>query len=216
MGCLQMTITRGRVRNLGLRAFLLGALVLLGACSSPQISVEGEFPVPLVNPYPVTVGWVIDDALASYVHTEKVDRGKAWVIKVGSVQKGMFDSLSKGMFKSHVFLDEPKAADPVQVIFVPRIEELQFSTPKQTRSKYFEVWIKYKFKMLNADGSERGEFPLTAYGKAHTQNYSMNTTTSALEEATNAACRDAMAFFALQFRTLPPVKTWLDEEGLGS
>lgn len=198
------------------RLWCLALITALGACASPKISMEGEFPIPLVNPYPVTVGWVLDDKLLSYTHSEKVDRGSEWVIKVGAVQQGMFDSLSKGMFKAHVFLQEEKAEPPVRVIFVPSIEELQFSTPSQTRSKYFEVWIKYKFKLLNPDGSLRGEFPLTAYGKAHTQNYSVNTTSSALEEATHAACRDAMAFFALQFRTLPPVKTWLDEESLGS
>jgi len=197
------------------RGWVFALLLALGACASPKISMEGSFPIPLVNQYPVTVGWVLDEELLAFTHSEKVDRGSEWVIKIGTVQQAMFDSLSKGMFKSHVFLKEEKAEPPVTVIFVPSIEELQFSTPAQTRSKYFEVWIKYKFKLLNADGSLRGEFPLTAYGKAHTQNYSLNTTTSALEEATNAACRDAMAFFALQFRTLPPVKTWLDEEGLG-
>lgn len=197
------------------RGWVFAVMLVLCACASPKISMEGDFPIPLVNPYPVTVGWLLDEKLLSYTHSEKVDRGGEWVIKVGAVQQGMFDSLSKGMFKEHVFLKEAKAEPSVNVIFVPSIEELQFSTPSQTRSKYFEVWIKYKFKMLNADGSLRGEFPLTAYGKAHTQNYTVNTTSSALEEATNAACRDAMAFFALQFRTLPPVKTWLDEKGLG-
>lgn len=189
-------------------------LVLLSACASPQVAVEGTFPVPLVNPYPMHVGWLLDDTLTSYVHREKIDRGGDWVISVGSVQKDMFDSLSKGMFKGHDFLAERKADAPVQLIFVPSIEQFQFSTPKQTRSKYFEVWIKYKFELLNPDGSSRGEFPLTAYGKAHIQNYSMNTNSAALQEAANAACRDAMAFFALQFRTLGPVKTWLDEQGL--
>jgi len=198
------------------RAHVLLLAIFLSACASPKIAVEGDFPVPLVNPYPVHVGWVLDDALTTFVHREKIDRGSEWEIKVGPVQQAMFDSLSKGMFAGHVFLDEPKADAPVRLIFVPSIQELQFSTPKQTRSKYFEVWIKYLFRMHDPDGTLRGEFPLTAYGKAHIQNYSMNTNRAALEEATIAACRDAMAFFALQFRTLPPVKTWLDENGMGS
>ncbi len=197
------------------KAPALVVLLLLAACSSPKVAVDGTFPVPLVNPHPIHVGWYLDDALKTYVHKEKIDRGGDWVISVGSVQQSMFDSLSQGMFKSYAFLDKPEAAAPVQLIFVPVIEQLQFSTPKQTRSKYFEVWIKYKFELRNADGTTRGEFPLTAYGKAHIQNYSMNTNSAALQEAANAACRDAMAFFALQFRTIGPVKTWLTENGLG-
>lgn len=196
---------------------LLGLLValFLAGCASPQVAVNGTFPVPLVNSYPIHVGWYLDEALTSYVHREKIDRGGDWAISVGSVQQSMFDSLSKGLFQSHAFLEKPESGAPVQLIFVPSIEELQFSTPKQTRSKYFEVWIKYKFEMRNPDGSSRGEFPLTAYGKAHIQNYSMNTNSAALQEAANAACRDAMAFFALEFRTIGPVKTWLAENGLG-
>ena len=77
-------------------------LLALGACASPKISMEGDFPVPLVNPYPVTVGWVLDEKLLSYTHSEKVNRGSDWVINVGAVQQGMFDSLSKGMFKEQI------------------------------------------------------------------------------------------------------------------
>ena len=197
------------------KALILLLVSLLAACSAPRVAVQGTFPVPLVNPYPIHVGWYLDPALTTYVHKEKIERGE-WVIDVGNVQQGMFDSLSKGMFRGHTFLERPEGAAPVQLIFVPTIEKLQFSTPKQTRSKYFEVWIKYRFELRNPDGTSRGEFPLTAYGKAHIQNYAMNTNSAALQEAANAACRDAMAFFALQFRTLGPVKTWLAENGLGS
>ncbi|MBM4203739.1 MAG: hypothetical protein FJ194_06240 [Gammaproteobacteria bacterium] len=199
-----------------LRMMLALGLLTLAGCSAPKVAVQGTFPVPLVNPYPIHVGWHLDSALTSYVHKEKIDRGGEWVISVGAVQQSMFDSLSKGMFKGYTFLDSWESSAPVQLIFVPSIEQLQFSTPKQTRSKYFEVWIKYKFELRNPDGTSRGEFPLTAYGKAHIQNYSMNTNSAALQEAANAACRDAMAFFALQFRTLGPVKAWLDQNGLGS
>ncbi|MCP5179689.1 MAG: hypothetical protein H6993_12700 [Pseudomonadales bacterium] len=188
--------------------------VMLSACAAPSIRVEGTFPVPLVNAYPVTVGWVLDEALTTYVHREKLDKGGDWVIDVGGVQKAMFDSLSRGLFTSHAFLDEPRAAAPVRGIFVPTIQELQFSTPKQTRSDYFEVWIKYSFKLYDPDGTLRGEFPITAYGKANTQNYSMNTTTGALQEAANAACRDAIAFFTLQFKAIPTIQAWLRDNGL--
>ena len=50
---------------------------------------------------------------------------------------------------------------------------------------------------------------MTAYGKANTQNYLLATTTPALTQAALNACRDAMAFFTVQFQTIPAVQQWL-------
>ena len=90
--------------------------------------------------------------------------------------------------------------------------EMQFSTPEQTSTDYFEVWVRYQFQLYSRDGVILGEWPLTAYGKANTQNYGFVTTEPTLREAALAACRDAMAFFTVQFRTIPVVQQWLSAE----
>jgi hypothetical protein len=35
----------------------------------------------------------------------------------------------------------------VDGVLTPTIEEVQFSTPDQTRSDYFEVWVRYRFEL---------------------------------------------------------------------
>ena len=61
--------------------------------------------------------------------------------------------------------------------------------------------------MYDNRGVFLGEWPLTAYGKSHMQNHM--TSSNSLQEAALLACRDAMAFFTLQFRSVPAVKDWL-------
>jgi hypothetical protein len=110
-------------------------------------------------------------------------------------------------------IEDPTHPDiGVDAVLVPLIAELQFSTPSQTRTDYFEVWLRYQFQLYSRDGALLGEWPLTAYGKANTQNYLLSTTEPALQEAALSACRDAMAFFTVQFRTVPVVQQWLSAE----
>ncbi len=101
-------------------------------------------------------------------------------------------------------------------MLVPTIEEVQFSTPDQTRTSYFEVWVRYRFQLRDRDGSVVGEWPMTAYGKANASNYGLKSRNPALEAAALAALRDAMAFFTVQFRTVPAVRTWLKAELRGT
>ena len=87
------------------------------------------------------------------------------------------------------------------------IKELQFSIPKQTRTDYFEVWIRYQFKLFDKNANLVGEWDLPAYGKAKAQDYPSDGT--ALQAAALSACRDAMAFFSLNFTRVPLVKNWI-------
>ncbi len=172
-----------------------------------------EFPVPLVRTYPLNMGWHLDETLTGYVHQESLGKdGGDFVIDIGAAQRPMFDNLAKGLFNSHEFVDDITSNSSLNGVLQPSIEELQFSTPKQTRSDYFEVWIRYQFKLFAPDGTLKGEWPMTAYGKANTQNYGMSTTGPALQEAAIAACRDAMAYFSLHFHSVPVVKDWLVEQ----
>ena len=189
--------------------------VLLSACSGAQVVVPLEFPVPLVRTLPVNMAWHLDDELTGYVHRESLEKSGNFAIDLGAAQQPMFDNLSRGMFASHTFLKQSSANGSVNGVLKPSIEELQFSTPKQTRTDYYEVWIRYKVELFDPDGTLRGDWPLTAYGKANVQNYGMNTAGPALQAAAIAACRDAMAYFALHFEKVPVVKDWLSDQNLG-
>lgn len=189
------------------------SLLAVGGCGGASVSVPPVLPVPLVERLPLTMGFYLSDDLLSYVHREKLKDSGDWEINLGSAQTNMFTNLLSGMFQAARPVAEPGApGDDVDGVLVPSIQEVQFSTPDQTRSDYFEVWVRYKFELHDRDGSLVGEWPMTAYGKANARNYGMNSRKPALQAAALSALRDAMAFFTVQFRTIPAVKSWLTAE----
>ena len=46
-------------------------LFCLGGCAS-QVEVDAEFPAPLIEQLPLTVGVVLDEALTQYEHYEEI------------------------------------------------------------------------------------------------------------------------------------------------
>ena len=193
---------------------LLALWVLaLGGCGGAHVAVPPVLPVPLVQRLPLTMGVYLSNDLVTYVYKKKLKDSGEWEIDLGSAQTNMFHNLLSGMFQAVRPVAAPDAADSdVDGILVPSIEEVQFSTPDQTRSKYFEVWVRYRFQLRDRDGSLVGEWPMTAYGKANAGNYGLNSRKPALQAAALSALRDAMAFFTIQFRTVPAVKSWLHAE----
>jgi hypothetical protein len=189
---------------------LVLVLAALGGCGGASVSVPALFPVPLVDRIPLPMGLHLDESLTGYVHAEELEEQGEWEIDLGSAQTQMFQNLLSGMFDSVYTVANP--AEPggeVAGVLVPNISEVQFSTPLQTRSDYFEVWVRYRFQLYGRDGELLGEWPLTAYGKADEDNYGLQSREPALQAAAVAACRDAMAFFTVQFRTVPEVRQWL-------
>jgi hypothetical protein len=192
-------------------------IVLLAGCGGASVSVPPTLPVPLVEKLPLTMGVHLSEALQSFVHHEKLENSGEWSIDLGSAQSAMFDNLLNGMFDSVRPIVEPESpGGEVDGVLVPNIQEVQFSTPEQTRSDYFEVWVRYRFQLHDRDGSLVGEWMMTAYGKANSHNFGMNSREPALQAAALSALRDAMAFFTVQFRTVPAVQSWLNAELRGA
>ncbi len=172
-----------------------------------------QFPVPLMEKLPLSMGLHLPAELIEYEFFEDLGDAGEYVIDIGDAQPNMFQNLLVGMFTGAELVTDPAAPPPgVNGVLVPRIAEMQFSTPQQTRTDYFEVWIRYSFQLYSADGAVIGEWPLTAYGKANTQNFMIATTSPALRQAALNACRDAMAFFTVQFQSVPSVQQWLQGE----
>ncbi len=194
----------------------IGLLVIaaLSACAGgASVAVPTKFPVPLVRKVPLTMGVHLDKTLTEYVHTESIELQGNWRIALGPAQKPMFESLLTGLFTGFDFVDDPLVPnDGMHGVLQPSIEELQFSTPKQTHTDYFEVWIRYKFILYDGNGIVLGDWELTAYGKANEGNYGLQSKEPALQAAAFAACRDAMAFFTLEFPKVPVVRSWLLKE----
>lgn len=203
-------------RRLKFTCMLIGVLGILEGCAGASVSVPTRFPVPLVQKVPLVVGMHLPDELTNYTFVQDLGQEGEFSIDLGDAQRTMFENLFTGMFNGIELVDDPSLPNEgIAGVLVPHISELQFSTPEQTRSDYFEVWIRYQFQLYSRDGQLLGEWPLTAYGKANTQNFGLSTTEPTLQAAALAACRDAMAFFTLQFRSIPAVQNWLAAELLG-
>lgn len=185
----------------------LAASCLLASCTSTKnLALETTFPVPLVNKVPVTLGVHLDEELLGYVYTEEIEKKGEWNVDVGAVQTELFDNLATGLFEGHQIISAD-VAPGLDGILKPKIEELQFSLPSQTRSNFYEVWIRYNFKLYDSNGNPIGDWPLPAYGKASNEDFSSSS--SGVKAAAIAACRDAMAFFVLNFNKVPAVQQWL-------
>lgn len=187
--------------------FAVLLLALLAGCGATRVSVPSAFPAPLVDKLPLHVGVRLDEALTSYKLHDKPEQGTEIEIEVGSAQTALFSTLLNGMFTQSSVVSDTAAG--VDAVLVPSIQELQFSTPEITKTDYFEVWIRYRMQLYRPDNTLIAEWPLTAYGQANARNYSMQGDQPALQAAALAACRDAMTFFIVQFRTIPAVEAWL-------
>jgi hypothetical protein len=189
-------------------SLLAGLIALLGACAGTKhLEIEGTFPIPLIQKSPVNLGIHLDDALVTYIHTEAIDKKGEWEVSIGPAQQQLFNNLATGVFEGHTFVDGLIAEAPLDGVLRPTITEVQFSLPSQTRSDYYEVWIRYDFQLYDRAGNLVGAWKLPAYGKASKKNH--GSSSNGLQAAAMAACRDAMAFFSINFSREPVVAKWL-------
>lgn len=186
-------------------------ILMLSACAGvKRLEIEGTFPVPLMEKTPVSLGIHLDEDILSYVHKETIEKGGEWEVSIGPVQQNLFNNLAAGVFENYAFVEStsiPAASTPLDGVLKPSIKEVQFSLPKQTRSDYYEVWIRYEFQLYDRAGTLVGEWKLPAYGKANKNNF--GSSSKGLQAAAMAACRDAMAFFSINFAREPVVQKWL-------
>ena len=186
---------------------LLCCSFLWGCASSKRLEVSGQFPVPVMEKAPVALGILLDQDLVRYTHTETVDKSGEWSVAIGPAQKDLFNQLGKGLFENHTFVEQLRIDAPFDGILRPIINEVQFALPSQTRSDYYEVWIRYEFELYDREGHLIGNWQLPAYGKASKKNYGSKA--NGVQAAALAACRDAMAFFSINFAREPVVVNWL-------
>jgi hypothetical protein len=203
------------------RLRLLAALmqvVLLAGCGPAHVVVEGKFPPPLIEPLPLTLGvWYGDDFSNHEFFDESKSRTESsWIVSTGVAQVQMWDTLLAGMFSKLVHLQaQPAPGQPiagVDAVLIPHVEELQYAIPTQTRIKVYEIWLRYRFELLGADGTPIAEWTMTSYGKTPTA--FLQSDQEAVNLAAVMALRDAGANFATQFTRLPAIKDWLREKGV--
>jgi len=166
-----------------------------------------------MRPLPYAVGVHYPQSLEDYVHEEKVASGRTWIVSLGEIHVAMFDRLFGGMFARLVRVEELPAGkargNRLDGILEPLIEDYQFSTPSQTQSKFYEVWIRYRVTLYSPAGKLVTTWPLSAYGKSRSQ---FAQATDSINDATIVAMRDAAASLAVKFKTEPEVAEWFTSQ----
>jgi hypothetical protein len=188
-------------------------VLLLSACGANKVIVKGEFPKPVMTPLPLNIGVWYPDEFRNHEFTDmaKTPQDSSWVVKTGDAQIAMWNVLLAGMFQNIV---EMKAApgtgamnQAVDAVLIPEIDELQYAIPTQTHVKVYEIWMRYRFKLVDLNGEPIAEWMMTAYGKTPTA--FLQSDTAAVNQAAVMALRDAGANFVLSFSRTPELSDWL-------
>ena len=193
------------------------ALLMLAGCGPAKVVVEGNFPPPLIEPIPIKLGvWYPEDfANHEFYDEAKSRRESDWVVKTGAAQVQMWDTLLGGMFYEMVHMKgEPgpgQMNEVVNAVLIPHVEELQYAIPTHTNVKVYEIWMRYRFELVNLAGEPIAEWTMPAYGKTPTA--FLRSDEAAVNLAAVMALRDAGANFAVTFTRIPEVAAWLDGPG---
>jgi len=91
--------------------------------------------------------------------------------------------------------DDPQLL-PLDALIEPSIDEFEFSTPEQSSTDAFAVWIRYRLKVYDREGKLVSNWPVSAYGKSLTTTMASS---AALQRAATLAMRDAAALMIMKF-----------------
>ena len=208
---------------------MLYLTLLAAGCATKQVEVEGNFPSPLLDPLPITLGVIYPSAFAEHEFFDEA-KGRAesdWLVKTGEAQVEFWDILFGGMFDEVVHIRDWETAQSrgseIDGVLIPAIADLQYTIPTHTNVKIYEIWMRYEFQLVDVAAIHQQEdgalsfnpderlavWPITAYGKTPTA--FLQTDEEAVNLAAVVALRDAGANFVTSFGATPDVAMWLDD-----
>jgi hypothetical protein len=194
----------------GLLIFGLTVMFLSG-CSS-TVEVSGNYPKPLIKPLPVHGGLILDEAFRNYSFTEDDESRWQRTVMLGKSQSDMLQTVLPQLFTSlEVRQSMPgDFSGKPQLWLHPTTLEFQYATPRETRLKLFEVWIKYQIKAYDNQGQVQADWIVSAYGK--TPSGFMKSEEDALNAAVVVALRDFGANLSLHTPRVTELKEWLQQQ----
>jgi hypothetical protein len=177
-------------------ALLMLGLALVG-CSTQVAVKDPTIPDPLIAPLPISVGARYPEAFDNFVHEEQVIGKDKWLIDLGASNKLLFDKLFGSMFDSYRVIGAEDDPDDFgfDAFIEPSIDAFEFSVPEQSQTDAFAVWIRYRIKVFDSQGTQIANWPIAAYGKSMTTTFGGD---EALRRAAVLAMRDAAALIILQ------------------
>ena len=187
---------------------------LPAGCGTKQVVVQSEFPDPVMNPLPLTLGIWYNDEFANHEFFDEASgrSESSWLVNTGQAQVELWQTLLRGMFRNVVFMNGkpgPGQMNPVvDAVLLPAVDELQYAIPSHTNVKVYEIWMRYRFQLVTTGGEPIAEWTMPAYGKTPTA--FMQSDEGAVRLAAIVALRDAGAHFATTFTRVPQVEAWLN------
>jgi hypothetical protein len=189
---------------------VLASASLVGCAS--VVTVEAEFPAPLVAELPVRVGLLFDEELTEYEYFEEIPQQSTWTIHLGSANELMLRGLFEGMFLETRSVDVMPLTSTdlyrLDGVIHSELEKFEFEVPITGRDEFVEVWMQYRLRLYEPGGTLVTDWPVSGYGKAELGNKE-----EALNRATVVAMREVGAAISTRFAEQPQVEYWLQERG---
>lgn len=171
---------------------------LLSGCGANVTLSTPTIPEPLLEQIPMSVGLRMPPNFEQFIHEEKVYGREQWSINLGRSNAALFEQLLAYMFAEVTVLgpdDDPQLM-PLDALIEVSIDAFEFSTPEQSNTEAFAVWIRYRLKVYDKEGEMTSNWPVSAYGKSQTTTMGGS---EALQRAAILAMRDAAALMIMKF-----------------
>jgi hypothetical protein len=169
----------------------------LWGCASQVTVGDPTIPDPLIEKLPMTVAIRYPDAFEHFVHEEQLIGSEKWTIDLGRSNELLFTKLFGSMFDELIVIEDSSDPGdlPIDAYIEPSIDAFEFSTPNQSQTEAFAVWIRYRIKIFDNLGKQYANWPISAYGKSQSTTMGGD---AALRRAAVLAMRDAAALVIMQ------------------
>ncbi len=183
---------------------------LAAGCGSSVAFQAPAIPTPLVEKIPMSVGLRMPGNFEHFIHEELVFGREEWSIDLGRSNAALFEQLFGHMFAGVKVLSESDDPDllPLDALIEASIDAFEFSTPDQSNTEAFAVWIRYRLKVYDREGKLLSEWPVSAYGKSQTTTMGKS---QALQRAAVLAMRDAAALMVMKFDEETQISTLINK-----
>ena len=203
-----------RTKLIAMSAVTSIAMVLLAGCgTSAKFRLDFSVPSPVISPLPIRIATYYPPEIRTHIYEEKIENHGDFRIDMTGAHEVLFSTVFDSLFEQYVEIENfEEVPGDIHGIISPYVEEVQITLPQQTRSDYYEVWIRYQLQLWDRSGQLIHSWPLAAYGKANKNNYPTlsRASAAALHDAAEFALRDAAASMSFYFAREPQVQSWID------
>ena len=179
----------------GLSALLaIAALAMAGCGSSPvyRVTIDGDIPVPLIDPLPLTAVVHYSPEFSNYTSQQESLGGDTWEVEFVDLHQQYVHKVLTSAFDD--VLISPSATPPdnldYDVFIVPQVENFAFLTPSESGTRFFAASMRHFIKFYGSNGTDFGSWEVNSYGR------SRSSFGRPVYELAEEACLDAMRDFA--------------------